>query len=130
MNAFLLWGFGAGDLSHGRLAEAYGLRLRLLLGSVGTAALNVVTSFAKQLLAPHPAVDAERLRQHHAVGARHQHDQPVVAALPARTGTGSYRRRGGRGHAAYVGCQRVDGERVRVVLGIQIPAPSPWSSAA
>ena len=46
VNAFLLWGFGAGDLVHGRLAEAYGLRLWLLLGSIGTAALNVVTSFA------------------------------------------------------------------------------------
>ncbi|MDA0232014.1 MAG: MFS transporter [Chloroflexi bacterium] len=46
MNALLLWGFGAGDLVHGRLAEAYGMRLWLLLGSLGTAALNVVTSFA------------------------------------------------------------------------------------
>ena len=46
INACLLWGFGAGDLVHGRLAELYGLRLWLLIGAVGTAALNVVTSFA------------------------------------------------------------------------------------
>jgi OPA family glycerol-3-phosphate transporter-like MFS transporter len=46
INAFLLWGFGAGDLVHGRLAEAYGLRLWLLIGAIGTATLNLVTSFA------------------------------------------------------------------------------------
>ena len=27
INALLLWGFGLGDLVHGRLAEVYGLRL-------------------------------------------------------------------------------------------------------
>ena len=27
INALLLWGFGLGDLVHGRLAEAYGLRV-------------------------------------------------------------------------------------------------------
>ena len=32
INALLLWGFGLGDLVHGRLAEAYGLRLWMLLG--------------------------------------------------------------------------------------------------
>jgi OPA family glycerol-3-phosphate transporter-like MFS transporter len=46
INACLLWGFGAGDLVHGRLAEAYGLRLWLLFGAVGTSVLNVITSYA------------------------------------------------------------------------------------
>ena len=46
INAVLLWGFGAGDLVHGRLAEAYGLRLWVLLGAVLTTVLNVVTSYA------------------------------------------------------------------------------------
>ena len=46
INAMLLWGFGLGDLVHGRLAEAYGLRLWVLLGAVLTTVLNWITSFA------------------------------------------------------------------------------------
>lgn len=46
INALLLWGFGLGDLFHGRLAEAYGLRLWVLIGAVLTAVLNWITSFA------------------------------------------------------------------------------------
>ncbi len=46
VNALLLWGFGLGDLVHGRLAEAYGLRLWVLIGAVLTVVFNWVTSFA------------------------------------------------------------------------------------
>ncbi len=46
INALLLWGFGLGDICHGRLAEAYGLRLWVLGGAVLTTILNIVTSFA------------------------------------------------------------------------------------
>ncbi len=46
INALLLWGFGLGDLVHGRLAEAYGLRLWVLIGAVLTTVLNWITSFA------------------------------------------------------------------------------------
>ena len=45
INALLLWGFGLGDLVHGRLAESYGLRLWVLLGAVFTVVFNWVTSF-------------------------------------------------------------------------------------
>ena len=45
INALLLWGFGLGDLVHGRLAEAYGLRLWVLGGAVLTTVFNWVTSF-------------------------------------------------------------------------------------
>jgi OPA family glycerol-3-phosphate transporter-like MFS transporter len=45
INALLLWGFGLGDLVHGRLAEAYGLRLWVLSGAVLTTVFNWVTSF-------------------------------------------------------------------------------------
>ena len=45
INALLLWGFGLGDLVHGRLAETYGLRLWVAVGAVLTSLLNVVTSF-------------------------------------------------------------------------------------
>ncbi|PKB83061.1 MAG: hypothetical protein BZY88_03060 [SAR202 cluster bacterium Io17-Chloro-G9] len=45
INALLLWGFGLGDLVHGRLAETYGLRLWVALGAVFTSLLNVATSF-------------------------------------------------------------------------------------
>ena len=45
INALLLWGFGLGDLVHGRLAEAYGLRLWVALGAILTSLLNVATSF-------------------------------------------------------------------------------------
>ncbi len=46
VNALLLWGFGLGDLVHGRLAEVYGLRLWVLIGAVLTVGFNWVTSFA------------------------------------------------------------------------------------
>ena len=45
INALLLWGFGLGDLVHGRLAEAYGLRLWVLLGALLTVVFNWVASF-------------------------------------------------------------------------------------
>ena len=45
INALLLWGFGLGDLVHGRLAEAYGLRLWMLLGALFTVVFNWVVSF-------------------------------------------------------------------------------------
>lgn len=50
INAMLLWGFGLGDLVHGRLAETYGLRLWVLIGAVLTAVFNVITSFATSAL--------------------------------------------------------------------------------
>ncbi len=46
INALLLWGFGIGDLFHGRLGELYGLRLWVLLGAILTTVFNVITSFA------------------------------------------------------------------------------------
>ena len=46
INAMLLWGFGLGDLIHGRLSEAYGLRLWVVIGAILTTVLNWVTSFA------------------------------------------------------------------------------------
>ena len=45
INATLLWGFMLGDLVHGRLAEAYGLRLWVMLGAILTAAFNWAASF-------------------------------------------------------------------------------------
>ena len=51
INALLLWGFGLGDLVHGRLAEAYGLRLWVLLGALLTTVFNWVTSFGDSVLA-------------------------------------------------------------------------------
>jgi len=51
INALLLWGFGLGDLVHGRLAEAYGLRLWVLLGALLTTVFNWITSFGNSLLA-------------------------------------------------------------------------------
>ncbi len=44
--AMLFWGFALGDVVHGRLAEAFGLRLWVMLGAVLTAVFNCVTSFA------------------------------------------------------------------------------------
>ena len=46
VNALLLWGFGLGDLFHGRLAETYGLRLWVLIGAILTTVFNIITSFA------------------------------------------------------------------------------------
>ena len=51
INAMLLWGFGLGDLVHGRLAENYGLRLWVLIGAILTAVFNWVTSFATSAVA-------------------------------------------------------------------------------
>ena len=50
INALLLWGFGLGDLVHGRLAEAYGLRLWVLGGAVLTTVLNWITSYGTPAL--------------------------------------------------------------------------------
>ena len=50
INALLLWGFGLGDLVHGRLAEAYGLRLWVLMGAVLTTVFNWVTSYGTTTL--------------------------------------------------------------------------------
>ena len=44
--AMLFWGFGLGDVVHGRLAEAFGLRLWVMLGAILTALFNWVTSLA------------------------------------------------------------------------------------
>ena len=44
--AMLFWGFALGDVLHGRLAEAFGLRLWVMVGAVLTAVFNWVTSFA------------------------------------------------------------------------------------
>ena len=46
VNALLLWGFGLGDLVHGRLAETYGLRLWVMVGAILTTVFNIITSFA------------------------------------------------------------------------------------
>jgi OPA family glycerol-3-phosphate transporter-like MFS transporter len=50
LNAALLWGFMIGEVVHGRLAEAYGLRLWVLLGAVLTVVFNWVTSFGNAAL--------------------------------------------------------------------------------
>ncbi len=50
ITALLLWGFGLGDLVHGRLGEAYGLRLWVMLGACLTTALNWATSFGTSVL--------------------------------------------------------------------------------
>ena len=44
--AMLFWGFGLGDVFHGRLSEAFGLRLWVMLGAILTAVFNWITSFA------------------------------------------------------------------------------------
>ncbi len=44
--AMLFWGFALGDVCHGRLAEAFGLRLWVMLGAILTAVFNCATSFA------------------------------------------------------------------------------------
>ena len=49
INACLLWGFAIGDMTHGRLAEVYGYRILLLVGAVGSVALNWVTSLGTSL---------------------------------------------------------------------------------
>ena len=44
--AMLFWGFGLGDVFHGRLSEAFGLRLWVMVGAILTAVFNFITSFA------------------------------------------------------------------------------------
>ena len=46
VNAAVLWGFGLGDLVHGRMAETYGLRLWVMIGAIATSVFAVITSFA------------------------------------------------------------------------------------
>jgi len=58
INAMLLWGFGLGDLVHGRLAETYGLRLWVLIGAILTAVFNFITSFATSSLSTPSASDS------------------------------------------------------------------------
>ena len=48
--AMLFWGFALGDVCHGRLAEAFGLRLWVMVGAVLTAVFNWMTSFATSSL--------------------------------------------------------------------------------
>ena len=48
--AMLFWGFALGDVLHGRMAEAFGLRLWVMLGAVLTAVFNWATSFAASSL--------------------------------------------------------------------------------
>ena len=50
VNALLLWGFGLGDLVHGRLAETYGLRLWVMIGAILTTVFNIITSYATSAL--------------------------------------------------------------------------------
>jgi sugar phosphate permease len=49
INACLLWGFAIGDFVHGRLAESYGYRFWILVGTLTSVALNWVTSFGSSL---------------------------------------------------------------------------------
>ena len=44
VNALLLWGFGLGDLVHGRLAETYGLRLWVMIGAILTTVFTLLMS--------------------------------------------------------------------------------------
>ncbi len=50
INAMLLWGFMFGDLVHGRMAEAYGLRLWVALGAILTTVFNWAASFGTSAL--------------------------------------------------------------------------------
>ena len=50
ITAVLLWGFALGDFVHGRLGEAYGMRLWVLLGACLTTILNWATSFGTSTL--------------------------------------------------------------------------------
>jgi OPA family glycerol-3-phosphate transporter-like MFS transporter len=45
VNACMFWGFGLGDLVHGRLADRFSPRLWVTLGGVLTAVFNWLTSF-------------------------------------------------------------------------------------
>ncbi len=48
--AMLFWGFGLGDVVHGRLCEVFGLRLWVMAGAILTAVFNWATSFATSSL--------------------------------------------------------------------------------
>lgn len=48
--AMLFWGFALGDVCHGRLAEAFGLRLWVMVGAILTAVFNWATSYATSSL--------------------------------------------------------------------------------
>ena len=50
LNACLLWGFAAGDIFHGRLAETYGMRLWILIWVLISVCLNWITSFGNTLM--------------------------------------------------------------------------------
>src|SRR5690554_939347 len=45
VNACMFWGFGLGDLVHGRLSDRFSSRLWVTLGGVLTAVFNWLTSF-------------------------------------------------------------------------------------
>ena len=45
ITALLLWGFGLGDLVHGRLGEVYGMRLWVMIGACLTTVFNWITSY-------------------------------------------------------------------------------------
>jgi len=49
INACLLWGFAIGDMIHGRIAEIYGYRFWLVVGTLTSVALNWITSFGTSL---------------------------------------------------------------------------------
>lgn len=49
INVCLLWGFGLGDLFHGRLSEYYGFRVWIALGAVTTTLFNVLASFGTSI---------------------------------------------------------------------------------
>jgi len=50
LNACLLWGFAAGDIFHGRLAETYGMRVWILIWVLISVCLNWITSFGNSLM--------------------------------------------------------------------------------
>ena len=49
INVCLLWGFGLGDLFHGRLSEYYGFRVWIALGAITTTLFNVLASFGTSI---------------------------------------------------------------------------------
>ena len=49
VNVCLLWGFGLGDLFHGRLSEYYGFRVCIALGAITTTLFNLIDSFGTSI---------------------------------------------------------------------------------
>lgn len=49
INVCLLWGFGLGDLFHGRLSEYYGFRVWIALGAITTTLFNLLASFGTSI---------------------------------------------------------------------------------